>query len=413
MRQAYPDTPLLWLDAGSFSGEGTEAGTLNTQTLLESMGRLGYSAANLGERDLVFGIDRLQAWAKQSSVPLISSNLVFQDSGEPAFAPFVVKTVPLSGRGSKGRIRVGILGLARMNPALSSKTPDGRRIVVADPVATARASVPVLRKKCDFLIALVTLEPNQAKELASQVQGIDLILGGFGAMEASEEIKAAAPGPAAVPARLIYVGNQGKKVGEVRVFLSEAGALAKLDSSVIPLGVQVPDDPAIMDIVEKNRVAINEIHKKEAPLVDGAKVRAMWQGEAFMGSESCKSCHAEAYQVWEKTSHAHAFQILEEKHQDYNPDCVGCHTTGFRRPTGFVNAKSTPDLMNVQCESCHGPGRGHPETNGSGYGAVAQGFCVTCHTPENSPDFEASAYRLKIQHWKETSGEGASAASSR
>jgi cytochrome c554/c'-like protein len=377
------------------------------------MGRLGYAAANLGDNDLGFGIERLQEWAKQASVPLISSNLVFQDSGDPALPPTLVRTVPLGGSSSKKKIRVGILGLAPMNPALSAKTPEGRRMVIADPLTTARSLVPALRKKCDFLIALVGLEPNQAKELAKEVPGIDLILGGFGAVETSDEIKPVAPSAGAVPGRLLYVGNQGKKVGEIRVFFTSAGALTKLESSVIALGVQVPDDPAIMDIVEKNRIAINEIHKKEAPLVDGAKILAMWQGDAFLGSAACKSCHEEAYQMWATTSHAHAFRILEEKHQDYNPDCVGCHSTGFRRPTGFVNAKSTPDLMNVQCESCHGPGRGHPETNGSSYGAVAQGFCVTCHTPENSPDFDASAYRLKIRHWKETAGEAAPAASSR
>jgi hypothetical protein len=374
------------------------------------MGRLGYAAANLGEKELLLGMDRLQEWAKQAAVPLISSNLVYQDTGDPAFPPSVLKTVTLG----KRKLRVGILGLARMNTGLSTTAPDGRRIVTADPLETAKALVPPLKKKCDLLIVLATLDPDQARNLAKQVPGIDMILGGFGPLELSEEITPEPASPESRPIRLTYVGNQGKKVGEIRVFLSEGpGAPPKRDTYTVILGTQVPDDPAIMDIVEKNRIAINEIHKKEAPLVDAEKLRATWTGESFVKSTACKSCHEEAFQIWEGSSHARAFHILVEKHQDYNPACVGCHTTGYQRPTGFLNAKSTPELENVQCEACHGPGNRHPDEVGSGYGAVSREFCVSCHSLENSPDFNEAAYRLKIQHWEEKPARGAASAPSR
>jgi len=411
--KSYPGTSLLWLDAGDFSGDNTQAGLRNTQTLLEGMGRLGYSAANLGERDLLLGIDRLQEWAKQAKVPLLSSNLVYQDSGLPAFPASMLKTVTLGGPAGKRKLKVGILGLARMNPGLSIPTPDDRRIVTADPLETAKALVAPLRKKCDLLIVLATLEPAQARDLAKQVAGIDLILGGFGAVELSEEIAAVPGSPGGRPSRITYVGNQGKKVGEIRVLAAEPGALARLENNTVILGSQIPDDPTIMDLVEKNRIAINEIHKNEAPLVDGEKLRAVWEGESFVMAPACKSCHEDAFQAWEGTVHARAFHILEEKHQDYNPECVGCHTTGFRRPTGFVNAKSTADLENVQCESCHGPGSRHPHVIGAGYGKVAQDFCVTCHTPANSPDFNDAAYRLKIRHWQEKPATDGASVSSR
>jgi hypothetical protein len=404
---------VLWLDAGDFAGDNTQAGLRNTQTLLEGMGRLGYSVANLGERDLLLGVDRLQEWARQAKVPLLSSNLVYQDTGLPVFPASLLKTVTLSGPAGKRKLKVGILGLARMNPGLSIPTPDGRRIVTADPLETVKSLVAPLRKKCDLLIVLVTLEPGQARDLAKQVAGIDLILGGFGAVEISEEIAAEPAAPGVRPGRMTYVGNQGKKVGEIRILAPEPGALAKLESNTIILGSQIPDDPSIMDLVDKNRIAINEIHKNEAPVVDAEKLRAVWEGESYVKAAACKSCHEEAFQVWEGSSHARAFHILEEKHQDYNPECVGCHTTGFRRGTGFLNAKSTADLENVQCESCHGPGSRHPNLIGAGYGTVPKEFCVTCHTPENSPDFNEAAYRLKIRHWEEKPATGGASASSR
>ena len=375
------------------------------------MGRLGYAAANLGERELLFGVPQLQEWARAAAVPLMSSNLVFQDTGKPAFTSTLVKTVA-TGSGGKKKIRLGILGLARMNSGLSAATPDGRRIVTLDPVAAARALLPDLRKKSDLIVALVTLDPDQTRELAKQVPEIDLFLGASGPVMTQEEIPAPLPADArrVLPARLAYVGNQGKKLGEIRVFISEEGKLARSDAALVNLGKAVPDDPAIMDLVEKNRIAINEIHKKEAPMVDAAAMRSNYSGTSYVKSSACKDCHAEEFRLWEESRHAHAFSILQEKHQDYNPDCVGCHTTGFRKPTGYVNAKSTPDLMNVQCEACHGPGNEHPEKVGEGYGKVNGDFCVTCHTPENSPDFDPVAYRLKIRHWQEKSPTPAAAA---
>jgi cytochrome c554/c'-like protein len=373
------------------------------------MGRIGYAGANMGEREILSGFDRFQQTQKTAAFPFISANMVYQDSGEPVLAPSLVKTVELAPPGGKKqKLRLGILGLARMNAGLSQQTPAGRRIVTSDPVAAARQAVPALRKKADLLVVLATLEPEQAKNLVKEVPGIDIVLAAFGAVQTvSGETS---PESRVVQTKIVYAGNQGKKVGEIRVFLGREGKPTRMETNLVSLGRIVPDDPALMDLVEKNRFAINEIHRKEAPLVDSSKMTAMGN-QVYVKVENCKSCHEEAYQVWEGSKHATAFKILEDKHQDYNPDCVGCHTTGFRRPTGFVNARSSADLMNVQCEACHGPGKDHPEKVGKGYGAAGLDTCQGCHTADNSPDFDPTAYMVKIRHWKSEGGAAAAGAS--
>jgi len=375
------------------------------------MGRLGYAAVNLGERELLGGYERLQQEMKKAAFPFISGNMVYQDSGEPFLEKSLIRTVEAGGpEGKKRKIRVGILGLARMNPGLSQQTPDGRRIVTTDPVAVARETIPSIRKKSDLVVVLATMEPDQVRSLVKEVPGIDLVLGAFGAVQLAG-VEAPSQDPAK-PVRLVYAGNQGKKMGEIRVFLGEDGKPGRTDANLVNLGKIVPDDPDLADLMEKNRAAINEINRKNAPMVDGEKMRETYEGAAYVRSEACKSCHEEAFKAWQESKHAHAFRILEEKHQDYNPACVGCHTTGFRRPTGFVNAKSTPDLMNVQCEACHGPGKGHPETMGKEYGRAGVETCKVCHTADNSPDFDPTAYMVKIRHW-ETEKSPAAAASPR
>jgi len=92
---------------------------------------------------------------------------------------------------------------------------------------------------------------------------------------------------------------------------------------------------------------------------------------SYVGAKKCRACHIKQFQSWEKTKMAHAFELLRpgaaaaakkkanlEPQKDYTHDqkCVGCHTTGFGQPGGFVSLEQTPGLVGVQCESCHGPG---------------------------------------------------------
>ena len=66
---------------------------------------------------------------------------------------------------------------------------------------------------------------------------------------------------------------------------------------------------------------------------------------------------------------------------------------------GFQALYSTPQFANVQCEACHGPGGVHAEKPRKGYGYVqTPSDCVTCHTRDNSPDFNFAAYWPKIKH---------------
>jgi hypothetical protein len=91
----------------------------------------------------------------------------------------------------------------------------------------------------------------------------------------------------------------------------------------------------------------------------------------YVGAKKCKACHMKQYKAWKKTTMATSFENLkpgvkaEEKKKagidpdkDYtsDPDCLKCHTTGYGKPSGFVSFEKTPNLINVQCEGCHGPG---------------------------------------------------------
>ncbi|MDP3296425.1 MAG: cytochrome c family protein [Thermodesulfovibrionia bacterium] len=94
-------------------------------------------------------------------------------------------------------------------------------------------------------------------------------------------------------------------------------------------------------------------------------------GPQYVGAKKCKACHLKQYKSWEKTKNAKGFENLkpgvkpEEKkkakldpNKDYTTDveCLKCHTTGYGKPGGFKSLAETPDMINAQCETCHGPG---------------------------------------------------------
>jgi hypothetical protein len=87
----------------------------------------------------------------------------------------------------------------------------------------------------------------------------------------------------------------------------------------------------------------------------------------YVGSAACKKCHSQAYKIWEDSKHAQAYQTLVDAKRpslrQYDAECIVCHTIGFTKKSGFVDADATPKLMNVGCESCHGPGSPHLDDN--------------------------------------------------
>ena len=78
---------------------------------------------------------------------------------------------------------------------------------------------------------------------------------------------------------------------------------------------------------------------------------------SYVGAKKCKKCHIKQYKTWDSTKHAKAFSMLSEKYQK-NDECLLCHTTGFGKG-GFTAVGKTDDLLNVQCEQCHGAGSDH------------------------------------------------------
>jgi len=96
----------------------------------------------------------------------------------------------------------------------------------------------------------------------------------------------------------------------------------------------------------------------------------------FLGNDVCAGCHYVQHASWAKTAHGKTFAALQpgerkamktqlglDPGRDYTrePACLGCHTTGYGRPGGFVSVVATPPMAGVGCEACHGAGSDYVE----------------------------------------------------
>jgi len=131
----------------------------------------------------------------------------------------------------------------------------------------------------------------------------------------------------------------------------------------------------------------------------------------FVGPESCKACHPEAYLAWKQSKHARAKDSLSPVQQK-DARCTSCHSPNEEDQT----------IAGISCESCHGGGQ-YYATNYvmkdnelvrlAGLVDPSEKSCRTCHDA-SSPSLRPFDFveKLKlIDHWTaERTRRGAGAA---
>lgn len=125
-----------------------------------------------------------------------------------------------------------------------------------------------------------------------------------------------------------------------------------------------------------------------------ASTLATADDKVYVGSETCWDCHEaeyESYTAHSKKAHSYASVKVMRKgltEAEYQ-ECLHCHATGYGQPGGFVSVEETPQLQNLGCESCHGPGSLHVDS-GDAYdivGDLTPEDCERCHNPERVASF--------------------------
>ena len=160
----------------------------------------------------------------------------------------------------------------------------------------------------------------------------------------------------------------------------------------VPLPKKSPRDGEVEKLMREHDKAVNEANRAAFASLKPPPLGP--EDVAYVGSAACSGCHQEAYAWWQAHPHGVAYRTLQERNKEYNLDCVGCHVTGYQQPGGStVTHNLDGALVNVGCESCHGPGGAHtknPEV--AILRNTPESTCVTCHNAEHSDLFDYEAY---------------------
>ncbi|MHC1725401.1 MAG: multiheme c-type cytochrome [Syntrophobacteraceae bacterium] len=117
--------------------------------------------------------------------------------------------------------------------------------------------------------------------------------------------------------------------------------------------------------------------------------------KSYVGSHLCRECHAEEFRSFQSNSKkAGSYESVALMKKGLSESeiktCYECHTTGYGEPGGFRSELETPDLKNAGCETCHGPGSIHIQTENAGdiktKPKVAD--CSRCHNAERVESFK-------------------------
>jgi len=411
---------------------------------------MGYDVVNVGEKDLMMGLKFLSEVSPKARFPFVSTNLVDKRTGECIFKPYVIKEI--------AGLRIGILGLLddQFNPTLREGDPG---VNIIEPFSALRASMKGLKEYCDLIVILSQLGETRDKKLAAENREINLILGGGGESKrmVMEKINGAAiyrleprggylgrvdysltdtkkpikfmpsgereemekklerliSHSKKIKTEMATSGKQDEvKTKELRFLESkqkelEKGLLAFEDKNfyrhiAIPVQMAVSNDPKIIKELETYRAESAKLYKPKVAVEVGKDLSEkemmarIPKASPLAGAISCKRCHEVNYRNWLKTKHAKASETIAASPKYSQEECLMCHSTGYGKIAEYATVAEVPFyLQGVQCEACHGEGKNHPGKENIER-KVTLGICRNCHTKDQSPTFNYTAYLEKV-----------------
>jgi hypothetical protein len=213
---------------------------------------------------------------------------------------------------------------------------------------------------------------------------------------------------------LVHTGSKGRVLLDVTLVRGPDGPMLTRYQPVPLEGSKTAkdamQDEAALAVIHGHRTEVAE----ENLLEKMAGQQALAEGQGYVGDQGCAECHDQEAAKCLEHAHSRAWKTLidAEKREEWPvtkyPECVSCHVVGYGKKTGFITPEKTPKLLNVGCETCHGPGKKHVDEGGDPEFILGSGdgnewqlrSCLQCHNFEHSPKFEYDSYWKKIEHGK-------------
>lgn len=381
----------LRVDVGDAVGGHEDYDLMEYRYVLRAFAAMKYDALNIGGREAQFTAAQLREIKQSSPVPILSANLTDKSTGRPIFDGYRIV--------QRGAFSIGLIGV--LDPRGFTETP-GDGLAVGEMEPAIERCLAELRGKTDLIVLLAFTDEASLSRLAQEFFECRVILGGRVSQPAQELVKE--------NRSLVYfVTNESRALGILRLQLAKGAAAQVTANEIRLLRDTIPQDPSFVAMMQDYREEVRHasLSLDDPGHLDADMVPGIRAGAAYVGTEKCLDCHPGAAAIWKSSAHAHGFATLITRKADADPRCIGCHTTGFGSPTGYRRAYHSDRLVDVGCESCHGPGSLHVRqkqgdtTVNFVFRPLGAGDCQKCHQGEFSRHFDWDQFWPAIKHGNE------------
>jgi hypothetical protein len=457
LKQKKP-LPYLTLDAGGLLFKGhrlpvgiKEQNTVKAEAIVDAYNLMSYDGVGISGRDLAAGLDFLLTMQERSQFPWLSANLVDKSSNTPLFTPYIsrktgaldIAVIGITGNDAKGVLKESdngnILPWQKVLPSLIAKLSKENDLLVllsgcsmAENTAIAKelqgihiiiqagGGVPFYNPK-QIGNTIICQTEKQGKSLGvlqvnwqqskvwhmdqseklltlkqKDLRGINVRLSRYEKRLAAEALQTHWSYQ-----QLLKIRDQVQEhIKRLQADVIQKSANTEVPSTfknrLIAMGISLPNDKEVLDLVKKAKRKVNELGRKSAaanrnisgqpPLPTKAKLIIPLP---YAGVTTCSSCHRPQADFWKNTRHEGAYQTLVMKQQNQNPDCLPCHVTYNQRNNNASLLMLPVDLQQVGCETCHDPGGNHAKNRGIGsiIRRPTAATCISCHTPDRDDTF--------------------------
>ena len=213
------DHPVLLLDAGDTWQDFRTplAAVWGAEEVVDWMNRVGYDAMALGNHDLYWGADQLEALCERANFPVLCANLRPSAGTGPPFLPYTIVSV--------GGVEVLVIGLITSEYL---PYPDFPWLRYVEPGIALQNVLETEDERADLVVAVGHLPVEEAARIVQSVSGVDVFLTGH-----SHE---ATPDPVRVGETLILqAGAFGQFLGRLRLELAdETGDILSATNELLP-----------------------------------------------------------------------------------------------------------------------------------------------------------------------------------
>ena len=374
----------LIIDTGSLVEGATEQSQIKFSVIVQAYTQLGYNVVNLTGQDILVAHEAGFIDGLSSAFNCITAS----SSDEIKMPAKFTKSFTLNGSS------VEVVVVAAETEDQISRLPELLASSAGSPLAV---KILILNQADTKIIATV-----------SEMNLVDLLI------VSTQSDEPTLVGDANSRPLVISEGRIGKYVGKIQARFDTAKQKYRLVFSSVPVTEDIPQYQPLVELYKDYQRLV-----KDANLVERYPRFILPDNLEYVGSKYCKLCHDYEYDKWMTSKqviipglskqaspdsrHAGAFATLEKVGSEYDPECVVCHVVGMQYQTGYVSPAKTPEMKDVGCENCHGPGSEHVRSLGAIESSGPISTCSDCHTAEHSGEYASNQkqYFEKIVHWRE------------